>query len=67
MLTVHYEAAGDWARAEESARAHAQRPPRPTLAVEDAVRAYRVAVAAAASRAAGAGPPARASGRRSVA
>ncbi|MET0811568.1 MAG: adenylate/guanylate cyclase domain-containing protein, partial [Microbacterium sp.] len=47
MLAVHYEAAGDWARAIESATRTAEAAVA-AFALEDAVRAYRVAVAAAA-------------------
>ncbi|HEX5858309.1 MAG TPA: adenylate/guanylate cyclase domain-containing protein, partial [Microbacterium sp.] len=46
MLTVHYEAAGDWAHAEESAVRTAEAA-EANLAIDDALRAYRVAVAAA--------------------
>ena len=45
MLTVHYEAAGDWASAESAATRTAEAAEH-GLALEDAVRAYRVAVAA---------------------
>ena len=45
MLTVHYEAAGDWANAESAATRTAEAAEH-ELALEDAVRAYRVAVAA---------------------
>lgn len=45
MLTVHYEAAGDWVNAELAATRTAEGAEH-ALALEDAVRAYRVAVAA---------------------
>ena len=46
MLAVHYEAAGDWAQ-RRGAAARTADAAEAALAVEDAVRAYRVAVAAA--------------------
>lgn len=49
MLTLHYEAAGDWANAEASASRTAAAAEE-ALALEDAVRAYRVAVASAQHR-----------------
>lgn len=46
MLAAHYEAAGDWAAAQDAAR-HAAEEAVESFALEEAVRAYRVAVTAA--------------------